>query len=314
MSDLYLEASMRRKRRIEALFARVMGHLAVGATILGGIFGLIYFGEKISEERHNREIQNVQASLESGREENAKLRKDLETARSQLAKEQEQARSLRSSLRSSIQELEKDRDKLQQMVEENAKLRKDLETARSQLAKEQEQARSLRSSIQELEKDRDKLQRDERPPLLQVTIDDSEAPARFMVRLKNSSQSHIRLLQRQLQSWVNGRPGKTTPTDEIFTLAPGITSSFLNFNVRGDLKPIQEGKEDYRAGFCIVYEAVSDIDRRRWLTEHWFKYEPGCPNDDCIVFLKQDDRILKSPSDSCNLKRLIPRRWLDIKK
>jgi hypothetical protein len=249
------------------MVARVLGYLAAGATILGGLYVLIQYGGLIVSERYQREIQYFRSNLEKERDENTKLHKEIDTMRSQLDKAQEQIRLLQSS----IQELEKDRNKLRQMV-------------------------------------------DERPPPLRVIIDDSEAPSKFVVQLKNPSQNTIRLIQNRAQSWMNGRPGTTNSNPQSFTLPPGITSTYFNFTVNGDLKPLQEGKEDYRAAFCLIYEIVSEIDRRRWLTEHWFQYRPDCPNDHCVTFWKQDDRILSKPSDNCNIERLIPPDWLDIKK
>jgi hypothetical protein len=101
----------------KSLLARAIPYCLTAAGILGGVFGLIQYGQMLGNsnktiyeqllsqlrqqieflsERHQVEIQKLQAMLESQRDEDARLRsdlarlqKELETTQSQLDKERD---------------------------------------------------------------------------------------------------------------------------------------------------------------------------------------------------------------------------------
>lgn len=285
--------------RKKSLLAKVTAYFLTAAGILGGVFLLIQYGQMLGNssleehktlyeqslaqlqhqmellsERHQVEIQRLQANLESEQEANAKLRvefarlqKDFETTQSQLDKERGKTRQLQGSL----QELEKDRNDLQRMV-------------------------------------------DERRPLLRISFNDVEAPGKIVAIVKNSSEIPIRIIQKRGLSWLNGLPGTEIPIEQTIAIPPGYTADIFTFEVRGDLMPLRRGETVYRAALCLIYETALSTDRRRWLTEHWFEYNRARPNGHYIIFWKQDDRSLKGVSDGCNLERLMPSGWLDMEK
>lgn len=198
-----------------------------------------------------------------------------------------------------------------------ARLQEELKATRSRLEKEQEEARGLRRYVQALEKKLNDLERrgDERLPLLLFTVDDSKAPENFVIELTNPSKNHIRITEYQAQSWLDGKPHPEPSSGKRrVTIVPGGANRFFTFNVEGDPVSLEEGKRVLRAAICLIYETVSETDRRRWLMHRWFQYEPHCPNDGCISYWQQDDYPLESRSDSCNLKRLMPHGWQDIRR
>ena len=114
--SLTRKRAMRKSRKSKetekkSLLARAGPYFLMAAGILGGVFGLIQFGQWLGSSSlgllsagHKVELQKLQANLENQRDENAKLRsesvllqKDIETAHSQLNKEQEKTRSLQSA-------------------------------------------------------------------------------------------------------------------------------------------------------------------------------------------------------------------------
>ncbi len=284
--------------RKKGLFKRAIAYFLTAAGIFGGIFLLIQYGQMLGSssleehktlyeqslshlrhqmelllERHQVEIQNLQVKLENEREENAKFR--VEISRQQ----------------------------------------KDFEATQSQLNKELLQTRHLKGTLQELEKDRNNLQRliDEHRPLLRVSFNDAEAPGKIVAIVKNSSEDPLRIIQNRGMTWLNGISGTETSKAQTILLPPGNTNHIFTFELSGDLMPIRQGEEVYRAALCLIYESALGRDRRRWRTEHWFEYESNRPNGYYVSFWKQDDEMIKGASDSCDLEGLMPLGWLDIK-
>ena len=281
----------------KSLLAKTIAYFLTAASILGGVFLLIQYGQMLGSssleehktlyeqslsqlrnqmdlllERHQVEIQKLKANLEGQREDNAKLR--LEIARQE----------------------------------------KDLEKTQSQLDEKQEQTRHLQGSLQDLEKVRNNLQRmiDERRPLLRVSFNDAEAPSKIVAMAKNSSVIPLRIIQIRGLTWLNNFPGTEHSKAQTIVIPPGHTNAIFTFSVGGDLIPIRKGEEIYRAALCLIYETGLSTDRRRWLAEYWFEYEPNRPNGHYVSFWKQDDRGLKGASDGCDLERVMPSGWLDL--
>jgi hypothetical protein len=293
-------------------FKSIAGALALIAAIVGvGIWKGDWRAEQIHREKTDT-ISQLRSEIVKDNNINARLQIELESKsvlieqnKDKLAASNAQIDRLRHELTASESNV----------IQEKQVFSRDLDQLKASTRDAERQIQRLQASLQKITEERDDLRRivNERRPLLRFSVDESVVPSKFIILAQNPTDVVLRVIQSHGRSWANGRPGTAIYTEPI-AIFPGNTHSIYTFNVSGDLLlSLRQGKSDYRAAFCFIYETTSLADRRRWLNEAWFTYQPKDSNGHNVSFVKQDDRSIEVGPDSCNFERRMPHAWLDFK-
>ena len=147
-----------------------------------------------------------------------------------------------------------------------------------------------------------------RPFVVIEPIPQSNDLSKLVLQAKNTGSVPARMLYESGKTWVASTPLRTcvdSPSHHVLYPDEIVVLSEISLD---SPEPILLGKQDLRIGYCVLYESISHGDKRRWIAESWFFFNP---RNRKLEVWKRDETSANQHIVSCNIDRMIPERWFE---
>jgi hypothetical protein len=286
---------------------RLLEAFGICATLLGVLSGAFYWGANQEKTRIDELQQQLNTRIEADNAHIQRLEGDLTNERQKASSPSNEIASLKQSLETAQSQLRLSQEAIRAGTQENAVLTAQISSLKQNLEATQSQLHSAQETIRKITQDNADLQQtvDQHRPTVDWFTDLDAAPEKIGIRVKNTSNSAIRLMNYQYSWMLTGVDADTWRLPDPNIVEPDNDFGIAMFDLNKEhAELVRKGAAKYHLAVCFIYQAVSDNDQRRWLHEIYFSYNYNDKHP--ISTWKEDDRAIGSKPIRCNLESGYP--------